>query len=92
MDEQQIAQMVSATVAATMAALNGGSNPVQRSGGLKQRLTLGTDATPFGCCNFFDRCGDGDLMSLHYAGRLPLLDYFGFNITEECYKVMEFLT
>lgn len=92
MDDEKISQMVSATVAATVAALNGGANLTQRGNGLRTRLTVGTQATPFGCCNFFDRCGDGDLMSLHYAGRLPLLDYFGFNITDECYKVMEFLT
>lgn len=95
MDEKTLSQVVSATVAATVAALNGGARipaqPIER-GGLKTRLTLGTDATPIGCCNFFDRCGDGDLMSLHYAGRLPLLDYFGFDVSDECYKVMEFLT
>lgn len=81
-----------AAYAAALAAMGGGANPVQRGGGMVNRLTLGTAATPFGCCNFFDRCGDGDLMSLHYAGRLPLLDYFGFNVSEECYKVMEFIT
>lgn len=60
---------------------------------LQQRaLTLSTSATPLGCCNFFDRCGDGDLMSLHFAGALPLLDYFGFMVGNECYKSVEFIT
>lgn len=49
-------------------------------------------ATPFGCCNFFDRCGDGDLMSLHFAGQLPLLDWMGFNVSDECYRTMEFIS
>jgi len=49
-------------------------------------------ASPFGCCNFFDRCGDGDLMSLHYEGRLPLLDWMGFNVGDECYRTIEFMT
>lgn len=58
----------------------------------QRRLTLSDAATPFGCCNFFDRCGDGDLMSLHFAGRLPLLDWMGFNVGNECYRTIEFLS
>lgn len=59
--------------------------------GYRQRaLTLDTTATPFGCCNFFDRCTD-ELMSLHFSGMLPLLDWMGFNVTDECYQVMEFI-
>lgn len=49
-------------------------------------------ASPFGCCNFFDRCGDGDLLSLYYAGRLPLLDWMGFNVSDVCYRTVEYLT
>lgn len=65
---------------------------VRRGGAqMRQRAVSGL-ATPFGCCNFFDRCGDGDLMSLHYAGTLPLLDWMGFNPSDECYKVAEFIT
>ncbi|MCA9890558.1 MAG: hypothetical protein KC546_19395 [Anaerolineae bacterium] len=60
---------------------------------MQQRaLTLSSSATPIGCCNFFDRCGDGDLMSLHFAGSLPILDYFGFTVGTECYKSVEFIT
>jgi len=40
-------------------------------------------ATPFGCCNFFDQCGDGDLMSLHFRGQLGLLDLMNFTPTTE---------
>lgn len=60
--------------------------------GVKRALTVSGAATPFGCCNFFDRCGDGDLMSLYYAGRLPLLDWMGFKVNDVCYKTVEFLT
>lgn len=49
-------------------------------------------ATPFGCCNFFDQCGDGDLMSLHYRGTLGLLDLMNFMPTDVCKKVVEFIT
>lgn len=83
--QQQITTAVAAALSA-LAVTNGGSNSRQRA------LTVGTEASPFGCCNFFDRCGDGDLMSLHYAGRLPLLDWMGFNVSDVCYRVMEYLT
>lgn len=56
-------------------------------------LTVETMASPFnGCCNFFDRCSDGDLMSLHFGGTLPLLDWMGFTVSNECLKSFEFLT
>jgi hypothetical protein len=58
---------------------------------VKRALTIGTEITPFGCCNFFDPCADS-IFSLHYSGRLPLLDWMGFNVTEECYKSVEFIT
>jgi hypothetical protein len=59
---------------------------------LRQRtLTLTNEATPFGCCNFFDACDDG-LMTLYYAGQLPLLDWMGFNVTDVCLRSMEYLT
>lgn len=59
----------------------------------QQRRTMSLDdmATPFGCCNFFDECADG-LMSLHYNGRLGLLDWMGFNPVEECYQSVEFIS
>src|SRR3972149_8720200 len=59
---------------------------------LRQRtLALTNEATPFGCCNFFDACDDG-LMTLYYAGQLPLLDWMGFNVTDVCLRSMEYLT
>lgn len=48
-------------------------------------------ATPFGCCNFFDQCGDGDLMSLHYRGTLGLLDLMNFQPTDMCLRKVEFI-
>lgn len=61
---------------------------------VRQRaLIVESGASPFnGCCNFFDRCGDGDMMSLHYGGTLPLLDWMNFQVSDECAKVFEFLT
>lgn len=49
-------------------------------------------ATPFGCCNFFDQCGDGDLMSLHYRGQLGLLDLMNFAPVSECLRTVEFIS
>lgn len=53
-------------------------------------LTLGTQASPFGCCNFFDSCSD-EIFSLYYKGKLDLLDWMGFNPTDECYRVINFI-
>jgi len=53
-------------------------------------LTLGTAITPFGCCNFFDSCTD-EVLSLTYRGTLKLLDWMGFNISEDCYRSVEFI-
>jgi hypothetical protein len=52
--------------------------------------SVSTTITPFGCCNFFDRCTD-EIMSLHWAGQLPLLDWMGFNVSDECYRSVEFI-
>lgn len=57
---------------------------------LKQRLTVSTQASPFGCCNYFDSCTD-EIFSLYYKGQLGLLDWMGFNVTNECYKSVEFI-
>lgn len=56
-----------------------------------RRLTLSSSATPFGCCNYFDHCAD-EILSLTYNGTLGLLDWLGWNVTEECYKSVEFIT
>lgn len=44
------------------------------------------DATPF-----FDRCEDG-LMSLHFGGRMGLIDLFGWEVTDVWTKDLKFLT
>ena len=48
-------------------------------------------ATPFGCCHFFDQCAEDSIMSLHYAGGLPLLDWMGFNVSDVCLRTIEFI-
>lgn len=53
-------------------------------------LTLSTAASPFGCCNFFDSCAD-EIFSLYYKGTLDLLDWMGFNVSDECYRVIHFI-
>ena len=55
-----------------------------------QRLTLDTHAIPYGCCDFFSPCND-ELMSLHYSGGLTLLDWMGFNVSEQCVREIEFI-
>ncbi len=67
------------------------SNPLQRAWQELSSPTVDNNATPFGCCNFFDPCDDG-LMSLYYAGQLPLLDWMGFNVSQVCLRSMEYLT
>lgn len=54
-------------------------------------MTLSTQATPFGCCNFFDDCADG-LFSLYYRGQLDLLDLMNFGPTIDCYRSVEFIS
>lgn len=62
------------------------------NGGAQQRtMSVSSVVTPFGCCNFFDACAD-DIMRLSYGGGLPLLDWMGFNVTDECYKTVEFMS
>lgn len=88
-------ELISAIAAGVMTAMQG-QKPQPNARNIKRGYSYGMHpsdaATPFGCCDFFDRCGDGDLMSLHFAGSLPLLDWMGFNVSNECYKVMEFIS
>lgn len=53
-------------------------------------LTVSTAASPFGCCDFFDDCAD-EIFSLYFKGTLDLLDWMGFNPTDECFRVMHFI-
>ena len=54
-------------------------------------MSLSNVVTPFGCCNFFDACTD-DIMRLSYGNGLPLLDWMGFNVSDECYRTVEFVS
>lgn len=58
---------------------------------MQRALTVSTAASPFGCCNFFDRCTD-EIMGLHFAGGLPLLDWMGFTVSDVCTKTFEYIT
>lgn len=64
----------------------GGSQAMQ----LRQ-MTLGSEVTPFGCCNFFDECADG-IFSLYYRGGLDLLDVLGFRVSNDCYRSVDFIS
>lgn len=61
---------------------------------LKQRtsLTIGDDATFYGCCGLFDLCSDRDLLSLHFAGAEPFLDWLGWTATNLCIIHKEFIS
>ena len=56
-----------------------------------ERLTLGTEASIYGCCGVFDLCGDNDLISLSLAGVSPLLDYIGWESTDVCILERNFI-
>lgn len=58
---------------------------------VERAMTVTTEATPFGCCNFFDRCSEDDILALHYQGMLGLLDWLGFTPVEECYRSVHFI-
>lgn len=92
MDEIQLATAIAAGVAKALGAGTTRTRTVGRAQQDIERLTVDPTASPFGCCNFFDKCGDGDLLSLYYAGQLPLLDWLGFNVATVCYRTVEFLT
>lgn len=57
---------------------------------VQRQMVVSNDATPFGCCNFFELCND-EIFSLYYRGELPLLDWMGFDVSEDCYRVVEFI-
>lgn len=53
-------------------------------------LTVSTVASPFGCCDFFDSCTD-EIFSLYFKGKLDLLDWMGFNVSDECKRSIAFI-
>lgn len=57
----------------------------------QRAMTLDNVASPFGCCNYFDMCAD-EILSLTYRGTLGLLDWLGWNVTENCLRSVEFIT
>jgi len=52
---------------------------------VNRAMTVSTAVSPIGCCNFFPPCSDG-IMSLHYNGKLDLMDWIGFQPTDVCLK------
>lgn len=62
----------------------------QKAQTVVRAMTVTDSPTPFGCTNFFDRCTT-ELMSLHYGGSLPLLDWFGFDVSDTCVRTFEYL-
>ena len=77
-----------AEILRTAQALLGSLDPQQRD---RTNMSVSSVVTPFGCCNFFDNCTD-DIMRLSYGGAFPLLDWMGFNVTDVCYKTVEFMS
>ncbi len=65
---------------------------VQRAQGQVLRLAVSDLASVYGCCGLFDMCGDGDLMSLSFAGDEPLLDVIGWQPTNVCKIHKDFIT
>lgn len=70
----------------------------QQRYGLKNRasqegdLTISDVPTINGCCGLFDLCGDADLMSLSFSGTEPLLDWIGWQRTDVCKIIKNFVT
>ncbi len=83
-----VRQVNSAEVLRTAQALLGTLDPQQRD---RTDMSVSSVVTPFGCCNFFDNCTD-DILRLSYGGAFPLLDWMGFNVTDVCYRTVEFMS
>lgn len=72
--------------------MKNGLDMINREMVQRNELTLpsSTPASPFGCCNFFDACTD-EIFRLSYSGMLGLLDWMGFNPSDDCYRSVEFI-
>lgn len=57
----------------------------------RQAYTVSNLATVYECCGLFDMCADEDLMSLHFHGAEPFLDWLGWVATDLCVIHREFL-
>lgn len=55
-------------------------------------MTLSTLATIYGCCGLFDLCSDQDLMSLSFEGTNKFLDWIGWERTDVCRILKNFIT
>ena len=58
---------------------------------MQRALTVSTNPSPFGAFNYFDRCTN-ELMGLHFTASLPLLDWIGWEVSDEYTKTFEYLT
>lgn len=59
----------------------------------KERLTLDTaPASIYGSDTLFNLCGNADLMSLSFEGQQPLLDWIGWELTDEYLINRNFIT
>lgn len=56
-----------------------------------RRLTVGNLASPFGCCDYFSNCAD-NIFSLYFNGALDLLDWMGFDVSDECNRTIDFIS
>ena len=64
---------------------------IKRGAHVKERLTISTMATIYGCCGLFDLCSDADLVSLSLQGADPFLDWIGWQATLECIVKKSFI-
>lgn len=59
---------------------------------VKNRLTESAVPTIYGCEGLFDICGDADLMSLSFEGSNRFLDWIGWERTDVCQIIKNFIT
>lgn len=55
-------------------------------------LSVSSLATIYGCCGLFDMCSDRDLMSLSFQGSDPFLDWIGWERTDVCTIIKNFIS
>ncbi|MCJ7761493.1 hypothetical protein MUP59_10215, partial [Candidatus Bathyarchaeota archaeon] len=58
----------------------------------REELTVSSLATIYGCCGYFSACSDADLMSLSMEGTSKFLDWIGWERTNVCNIVKNFIT
>ena len=66
--------------------------PIDRAqAGAPNALPLSTLATIYGCCGLFDVCSDDALMSLALEGSSAFLDWIGWERSDVCHIVKNFI-